>query len=276
MVYPDGHNEENRGHIGVFVKMLSKQCESVSASYILTIIDQVGHNDIETTVISNVFEVNDANSRGFGKLRMRTEMLDPHNGWCKDDSLVIKMSMLSCEVKYSSNAIKTNWYRSAHALLFDSDSADLVIVVEDVQIPAHSFPLMVHSPVFKAMLTSGMKESKNRVVEITDFSEKTVRSWLSCIYDPRNVDEVMNVNETLYFDVFVLAQKYASTDLIELLERQISDSVTVINVLDMLLFADLHNSKNLKTTCMKCIVNNKKQFFWQSGLECENRRCVMQ
>jgi len=69
------------------------------------------------------------------------------------------------------------------ALVGSSEFADVVIVLDDgTRMPAHKAILACRSEVFRAMLTSGMKESTSNEIHLKDVSASNVRLLLMFLY----------------------------------------------------------------------------------------------
>jgi hypothetical protein len=86
-------------------------------------------------------------------------------------------------------------------MLYSTTLSDVVISLNEIEIPTDKFILFVSSPVFKALLENDMIESTTNKVVIGDFCEDTVRAMLRCIYDPTAVDVLMKEYDLLFLAI---------------------------------------------------------------------------
>lgn len=89
----------------------------------------------------------------------------------------------------------------------EDDSYDLVLATQDREFYVHSAFLGIHSPVFRAMLTHDCTESRERRVEISDFTSAQMEAFLQQIYS-QSIITVHNI--PLFFPV---AHKYMASAL---------------------------------------------------------------
>lgn len=69
------------------------------------------------------------------------------------------------------------------SLLASKDDADLTFVSADgVEFLAHKLIIMASSPVFRAMLTSGMQESQTGKITLTDMGSNSLKLFLDFVY----------------------------------------------------------------------------------------------
>jgi hypothetical protein len=108
--------------------------------------------------------------------------------------------------------------------LDDESTSESTIVVGNERIAVHKFFLILHSPVFKAMFESGMKESTSNELMITDFPCEVVNTFLICVYDP-SVFEVEKPK-----DVYAMVAKYAVDPICKMCEKQIAESLNQRNI----------------------------------------------
>lgn len=84
-------------------------------------------------------------------------------------------------------------WRSIKGPLFDAMNDDeddklcdvKIIVDDDNEYSTSKLLLAIHSPVFRAMFTSGMAESTLNEIRITDFNFETVRAMITFMYNPK-------------------------------------------------------------------------------------------
>ena len=87
------------------------------------------------------------------------------------------------------------------------DSTENVKEIDSIGVA--KYILMLRSPVFEAMLSSGMSESNNNTVTIDDFGIKTVKKMVEFMY--KNDCGIDNYHEAM--DLFCIADKYEIIEL---------------------------------------------------------------
>ncbi|CAL1296336.1 unnamed protein product [Larinioides sclopetarius] len=118
--------------------------------------------------------------------------------------------------------------------------------------PAHTVVLSARSPVFKSMFTADMKEKTNNCVEIDDLDAETVRRMLLFIYSA-NLDELeFESAKNLYF----AADKYNIVSLFQRCSSFLKQNLLESNCCDILLLADNHQDKDLKSAVQEYIAKN--------------------
>lgn len=141
------------------------------------------------------------------------------------------------------------------ALFTDPIGSDFVIESADgVKFQIHKVILAAHSEVFKAMLKGETAESQNSYVKLVDVGGDDLRYMLEYIYTG-TVTDVENIN---FASLLMLADRYNLKGLWEVSEHALSEQITLDNVLDILIVADMYDSDFLKTEAMKFIRENKE------------------
>ena len=111
-----------------------------------------------------------------------------------------------------------------------------------------------------------MEESRSGRIEIRDLDVDTMDSMLSYIYSGK-IGNMVGNEETL----LAAAEMYDLPGLKTLCEDALSRHMNIDNVLDMLLFADLHKAANVKALALKFIVENAQEIVsqddWSKKLE---------
>jgi hypothetical protein len=93
-----------------------------------------------------------------------------------------------CDINSSSLLMKNiarmtySFRTDVDQLLFSESSIDLNINVDDHIIPVHKFILQLRSHVFRTMLSSGMMESSNNQIIISDFNFRVVKKFINFLY----------------------------------------------------------------------------------------------
>merc|ERR1712079_825695 len=111
-----------------------------------------------------------------------------------------------------------------------------------------------------------MEENRSGRIEIRDFDVGTMDRMLSYIYTGK-IGNMVGNEETL----LAAAEMYDLPGLKALCEDALSRVMNIDNVLDMLLFADLHKATNVKALALKFIVENAQEIVsqddWRKKLE---------
>lgn len=138
-------------------------------------------------------------------------------------------------------------------LLFDEGTADVILKVQDVQLPAHRIVLAARCAYFRAMLYGGMQESTAKEVQINDdFSPMVMRLLLGYIYteqlDPVALDDAV--------PLMACADHYGMSKLREAMLRQIDEFLTVDTFFEVLSAATKHRQERLVAKCLAFVPKN--------------------
>lgn len=90
-------------------------------------------------------------------------------------------------------------------------SYDLVLATSDAEFHVHSTILIIHSPVFRAMLTDDCVERRERRVQITDLTSAQIETFLQRVYAQRLTDFTLPEIALL----FPVAHKYMVASLVQ-------------------------------------------------------------
>jgi len=137
--------------------------------------------------------------------------------------------------------------------LFKSEKyTDFTIHADGQKFRCHKLVLTTRSSVFDLMLSSGMLESQNSEVYLTDISPNTVADLLSYLY----TDTVDNL-PTKARDLLPVAEKYDLVSLKDLCVEALTQQIDLHTVVDLALLSDMYNVENLRTSTVRYIVENK-------------------
>ncbi|XP_055925983.1 protein maternal effect lethal 26-like [Argiope bruennichi] len=126
---------------------------------------------------------------------------------------------------------------------------DFTLKVGNENIQAHKAVLAARSPVFKAMLTSNMRENEKNLVEISDLDADTVRCMLTFLYSDTTGDLDWEAARKLYF----AADKYEIRKLKRICSDILKRNLSVSSVGATLSLANLHADDNLKDLTLNFI-----------------------
>lgn len=133
----------------------------------------------------------------------------------------------------------------------DGNSMDLTPSFKTIK--AHKCILMARSAYFQSLLAGGLAESSSDEININDADSTAFHMVLQYLYT-QSLD-LERVSECIT-EVFMLACKYAITDLKLKLEAIISYNLSAENAVSLLLLADSYQADGLKKTCAKFIASN--------------------
>ncbi|XP_053453548.1 speckle-type POZ protein-like isoform X3 [Nycticebus coucang] len=118
---------------------------------------------------------------------------------------------------------------------------DCSFFVRGHEFQAHKSVLAARSPVFNAMFEHEMEESKKNRVEINDLDPEVFKEMMRFIYTGKapNLDKMAD-------NLLAAADKYALERLKVMCEEALCSNLSVENVADTLVLADLHSAEQLK------------------------------
>lgn len=123
-----------------------------------------------------------------------------------------------------------------------------------VRFTAHRSIICSRSQFFHAMCLGGLRESRERVIKITQTSPVAFKAVLQFLYS-RIVD--FEAVEEFIVDLLMAARFYQVSELRTLLEGVICQSVTMENVASLLITADQVEAEKLKEVCRNFIIANE-------------------
>ncbi len=126
---------------------------------------------------------------------------------------------------------------------------DFTLVVGGKKFQVHKVVLAAHSPVFKRMFETDMREKRESCSSLDDVTPDIVEKLLTCMY----TGIVPNLEEELAMELLQVAGKYQITHLTALCEVALCDNLTVDNAVDRILLADTHSASRLRSFCMQFI-----------------------
>lgn len=132
---------------------------------------------------------------------------------------------------------------------------DFTLLVNDYAIRVHRWVLASCSPVFKAMMLSGMQESRFNEAVISDISVDAVRCFLSVVYMAKNHVYSLKVK----LEVLLMADKYDAKLVTETMINEISAAVNSENCLEVLEKAEMISCTELKETTTRYIRANARR-----------------
>lgn len=201
---------------------------------------------------------------GRDKFIRLSELLNISAGLWSNDSIVLEVEILvygnlehAPVQSLASRSVHPHSLESAMGrMLNDVETADLVLLISSNQYPlyAHRFVLAARSRVFRAMLTSSMKEMQNATIVLEDLEPEVVVQLLNFLY----TDTIPSRENLDNFgpQLLVAALKYEITLLADHCERYLSKRIDGDNALEVFQFADAIGSAPLRNHSLRCIAHN--------------------
>ena len=141
----------------------------------------------------------------------------------------------------------------------EASNYDVKFIFENgQQIGGQVAMLAAKSPVFEAMFTCDMQESKTRQVNIKDVSPDTLKHLLFFMHTGKMETPL---TESLSQELYVASDKYAVTDLNEECIKFLQSSINADNVFSMLIWAHTYQVNKIKEKCIAFAVEKGSEFF---------------
>lgn len=273
-IYPGGFDEDSKGHLSCFVVYESKG--KTRASYKITMVNQMNWKN--RTVLSegvrtfsNSQEPADHGQWGDTKFISLQDLRQTSNGHCVDDTIVMRVdlviygsveqSIVASTIKPSSRPVRS-LQDDLSSILFSSETADMTITVDGVDLPAHRFLLCLRSDVFRAMFAAPMKEAEQHVVFIEDFELPVVQEMLRYLYTDQCSAEQLRA----YGDQLLgIGCKYDIPGLVAIAENHLCSTLTVDNAARVLRVADMCSAQHLRSRALLFLAQNAKTVVQSPG-----------
>ncbi|KFM69151.1 Speckle-type POZ protein, partial [Stegodyphus mimosarum] len=138
------------------------------------------------------------------------------------------------------------------ALYKSKKLTDITIRMKHDEFHVHKVILMARSPVFCGMFSCEMAEKKTNVIEITDIEPHIIEIMLQYIYS----GQLKNVNMDNAVELYSASDKYQLLDMKAKCCTYFLSSLTIDNVCDMLIIADMYTDNELKLAAKKYFCSN--------------------
>lgn len=145
---------------------------------------------------------------------------------------------------------------------------DAILYAGGQEFKAHRSILAAFSPVFNAIFSNDLEESKSGRVELTDVSAEVVEEMLNFMYTGKSVleqqtyydGENRGIDQNLAIGLLQVADKYQLDKLKVICEDALADSLTEESVNKILALSCLHRTSSLKHQCIEFINSHTKEF----------------
>jgi len=257
-VNPKGLDEESKDYLSLYLLLVSCNKSEVRAKFKFSILN-AKREETKAMESQRAYKFVQGKDWGFKKFIRRDFLLDEANGLLPDDKLTLfcEVSVVADSVNISgqSNSVqfKVPDCRLSDDLgqLFDSTQcADVTLACEGREFHCVKALLIARSQVFAAMFEHDMEESKHNRVEVKDVDSEVMDQMLRFIYTGKAPEL-----ERMAADLLAAADKYALERLKVMCEEALCNSLTVENVSEVLILADLHSAEQLKAQAIEFINN---------------------
>ncbi|XP_040563847.1 speckle-type POZ protein B [Lepeophtheirus salmonis] len=255
-VNPKGLDEESKDYLSLYLLLVSCNKSEVRAKFKFSILN-AKREETKAMESQRAYRFVQGKDWGFKKFIRRDFLLDESNGLLPDDKLTLfcEVSVVADSVNISgqSNAVQfkvpdCRLSEDFNGLFESAQFADVTLACQGREFKCHKALLTARSQVFAAMFEHDMEESKHNRVEVKDVDPDVMADMLRFIYTGR-----ANNLENMAADLLAAADKYALDRLKVSCEEALCNSLTVENVSEILILADLHSAEQLKAQAIDFI-----------------------
>ncbi|XP_047918748.1 speckle-type POZ protein-like isoform X1 [Anser cygnoides] len=286
-VNPKGLDDESKDYLSLYLLLVSCPKSEVRAKFKFSLLN-AKREETKAMESQRAYRFVQGKDWGFKKFIRRDFLLDEANGLLPDDKLTLfcEVSVVQDSVNISgqsnTNTLKVPECRLAEDLgnLWETTRfTDCSFYVGGQEFKAHKSILAARSPVFNAMFEHEMEESK-KVSLTEDFAHKYLyivkkgkrAENLKCCNLRKNRVEINDVDpevfkemmrfiytgkapnlEKMADNLLAAADKYALERLKVMCEEALCSNLSVENVADILILADLHSAEQLKAQAIDFI-----------------------
>jgi len=269
-LFPNGDTEEHKGWISAFLHCRngSDFLPSINAQFTITTAFDEERKNVWSETMKKSFGQNEPHGMG--------------HGWCTDNlDEVLKSNFFSlvCQIEYADSdpptkvsvqlspslsltkeELTSSLSQNLEQLFNNRKETDVSFIIKGKEIKAHKAILLARSPVFAAMMESGMKESIENRIKINDITPDTFEALLRFVYTDR-----VDLGRLDVQDLLVAANKYMLPLLKLECQKNLSERLTTGNCAEMLALADLHNCVHLKKSAVNWIIRNRDGVMQSEG-----------
>ncbi|XP_035160895.1 speckle-type POZ protein-like isoform X1 [Callithrix jacchus] len=255
-VNPKGLDDESKDYLSLYLLLVYCTKNEVRAKFKFSLLN-AKREETKAMESQRAYRFEQGKDWGFKKFIRRDFLLDEANGLLPDDKLTLfcEVSVVQDSVNISghtnTNTLKVPECRLAEDLgnLWENTRfTDCSFFVRGQEFKAHKSVLAARSPVFNAMFEHEMEESRKNRVEISDLDPEVFKEMMRFIYTGRapNLDKMAD-------NLLAAADKYALERLKVMCEAALCSNLSVENVADTLVLADLHSAEQLKAQAIDFI-----------------------
>lgn len=267
-VNPKGLDDESKDYLSLYLLLVACNKTEVRAKFKFSILNS---NREETKAMESQrsYRFVQGKDWGFKKFIRRDFLMDESNGLLPEDKLTI-----FCEVSVVGDTI--NLTGQSHVTpvkvpscqlsedlgqLFDRSSfSDFTLCVGGRHFHVHKAILAARSAVFNAMFEHEMRERKHNMAEVEDVDCDVMGELLRFVYTGKSP----SLNK-MADSLLAVADRYALERLKVMCEESLCSSLSIENVSDILILADLHSAEQLKTHSIEFINSHATDVMDTSG-----------
>uniref|UniRef100_F6UG35 BTB domain-containing protein n=1 Tax=Ciona intestinalis TaxID=7719 RepID=F6UG35_CIOIN len=276
-VNPKGLDEESKDYLSLYLLLVSCHKSEVRAKFKFSILNSKREETKAMGKFSFIIFLESQRAYrfvqgkdwGFKKFIRRDFLMDETNGLLPDDKLT-----LFCEVSVVQDSVNISGQsnmmqlkvpecrlsKDFETLLDESHFTDCTFSVDGKEYKAHKAIVAARSPVFRAMFEHEMEESKFNRVEISDIPHQVFKEMLNFLYTGK-----ASKLDVMASQLLAAADKYALERLKVMCEESLCSNLSVENVAEILILADLHNACQLKEMAIDFINNHALDVMETSG-----------
>ncbi|GBN88592.1 Speckle-type POZ protein [Araneus ventricosus] len=143
------------------------------------------------------------------------------------------------------------------ALYVNQSLTDVELKTKTKSFPAHKIVLCARSPVFKAMMSSDVKERSSNCIQVDDLGDDVVEKLLFFLYS----DTIENLQWEIASQLYYAADKYQVEKLKEVCSSFLVENLTPTKAGELLLLADTHSDSGLKEVVEIFILEHEEEVF---------------
>lgn len=255
-VNPRGLDEESKDYLSLYLLLLACNKSEVRAKFKFSILN-ANREETKAMESQRAYRFVQGKDWGFKKFIRRDFLMDEANGLLPNDTLT-----LFCEVSVEGDSVNVSGSshtaalkvpecklpRHMGALLDSGNFSDVTLCTNGREFKAHKAILAARSPVFGAMFEHEMEESRKGRVEISDIDPDVFHEMLKFVYTG-STPQLQGMAD----DLLAAADKYDLDRLKVMCEEALCSNLTVDNVCDVLILADMHSATQLKAQALDFI-----------------------
>lgn len=256
--YPRGVNPENKDFFSVYLVLISSSMANLQVKCKFSVLNAKGEA-IHCTGDDNTYTLIRGKTMGYPKLFERELLLKTNRHLhdliisCEGTVAVNKENISGpCGERQLDQSVFT-LSDDFGALLENSKLSDVTLSVGKKDFFVHKVILAARSPVFAAMFDHQLEESKQNRVIIEDVEYSVLKEMLVYMYTGRSPKI-----EKMADGLLAVADKYDMSELKAMCEDVLGSVLTADSAAFLLVFADMHNAKQLKSTVIHFINTHAK------------------
>ncbi|XP_031225070.1 speckle-type POZ protein-like isoform X4 [Mastomys coucha] len=226
-INPKGLDDESKDYLSLYLLLVSCPKSEVRAKFKFSLLN-AKREETKAMESQRAYRFVQGKDWGFKKFIRRDFLLDEANGLLPDDKLT-----LFCEVSVVQDSVNVSGHTNTNTL-----KVPQCRLAED----------LARSPVFNAMFEHEMEECTKNRVEINDLDPEVFKEMMRFVYTGKapNLDKMAD-------NLLAAADKYALERLKVMCEEALCSNLSVENVADTLVLADLHSAEQLKAQAIDFI-----------------------